>query len=165
MPEHVDIVDPEIHEPKGVAAASDNTVMQASSGASTWAKVGSSNINTSSIFNTNKYHIYTYLTDVSTADFILVPIPVSSTLTRVTTILHAAITTPDSTVTLTNSTGPATVGTITIAFTGSAEGDIDTLTPASNNTFAAGTYLKIATDGDSGGTAKLGIFLEFTRTT
>jgi hypothetical protein len=165
MPEHVDITDPEIHEPKGVAAASANTVYVADgAGSGAWSKVGSSQINTSSIFNTNKYMVFAEIADVSTADSTRIPCPVACTLTRVTTILGATITGADATITVTNSTGPATVGTITVANSGSAEGDIDSLTASSNNTFSAGTYVKVATDGASTNTAKLGIFLEFTRT-
>lgn len=165
MPEHVAITDPNIHECKGAAGASSNTVLQATgAGASTWAKIGTSNINTSSIFNTNKHWVTVDLPDVSTPDFVLVPIPVACTLTKITTILHTAITVANSTLTITNSVGPSTLGTIIITQAGSAEGDIDSLTPAINNTFAAGTFCKIATDGASTTVSKLTIFLEFTRT-
>lgn len=165
MTEHVDIADPNIHEPKGVAAATANTVYVADGAASgSWAKITSSNIDTTSIFNTNKFHIQLRITDISTASFVLVPLPVACTLTRVTTALEGAIATADATITLTNSTGPATIGTITVANSGSAEGDLDSLTPSSNNTFTASTYLKIATNGASTNTVGLNVFLEFTRT-
>lgn len=165
MPEHVNITDPNIHEIKGASTAAVNTVPVATgAGSHTWSKIGSSSIDTASIFNTNKFALSASFPDVSTADTIIIPIPFACTLTRATTALSAAITIADSTLTLTNSTGPSTIGTITIAFTGSAEGTIDQLTPGANNSFTAGTYLKIATDGASTTTAKLFIFLEFTRT-
>lgn len=163
--EHVDIVDPDIHEPKGVAAAAANTVYIANgSGSGAWAKVGSNQILTSSIFDTNKFSILTELADVSTASFTLIPLPFACTLNRVTTILQGAITVADATITVTNSTGPATVGTITVAQSGSAEGTIDTLNASVNNTFTAGTYCKVATDGGSTDTQRINILLEFTRT-
>lgn len=165
MPEHKDIADPDIHEPKNIASAAANRVyLSNGSGSGSWSQVPATALNTSSIFNLNKHVVYAELPDVSTADFVLVPCPFACTLNRVTTILHAAITIADATITVTNSTGPATVGTLTIAFTGSAEGDIDTLNASVNNTFTAGTYVKVATDGASTTTAKLGILLEFTRT-
>lgn len=162
---HKDLTGANLHEPKGAASATANTVYQADgSGSGAWAKIASGNIDTSSIFDTNKFSICVTLPDVSTADFVLVPCPFACTLNRVTTILHAAISAADATVTVTNSTGPATVGTLTIANASSAEGDIDTLSASVNNTFSAGSYVKVATDGGSTDTAKLSVLLEFTRT-
>jgi hypothetical protein len=162
---HKDLTGTDLHDPKGIAAASANTVYHADgSGSGTWAKIGVSQIDATSVFDTNKFQIAVVIPDVSTADFVLVPCPFACTLNRVTSILHAALASADATVTVTNSTGPATVGTLTVAFTSSAEGDIDTLDASSNNTFSAGTYVKIATDGGSTNTAKLTVLLEFTRT-
>lgn len=165
MPEHSVITDPNIHEPKGIAAASANTAYWANgSGSGAFGKVNSSRIDTTSIFDTNKFSLTAVLEDVSTASSLRIPLPYACTLNRVTTILGGAITVANSTITVTNSTGPATVGTITVAFSGSAEGDIDTLNASINNTFTAGTYVKIATDGASTDTQRLDILLEFTRT-
>ncbi len=165
MPEHRDLTGASLHENKGADTASADTVLIADgAGGSSFAKLTSANIDTTSVFNTNKYQLTASIADVSTADFVLVPVVKASTLTKVTTILHAAITGTDSTITVTNSVGAVLVGTITITQSGSAEGDTDTLTPASNNTFAAGTYVKIATDGASSTASKLQIVLEFTQT-
>lgn len=165
MAAHSSLTGADLHEPKGVAAASTGTVYIANgSGSGSWSKVGSSNIDTATIFNGNKHVFTTSIADVSTADFALIPFPFACTVNRVTTILHSAITVADATLTVTNSTGPATIGTITVAFTGSAEGTIDQLSAASNNAFTANTYLKIATDGASTTAAKLTIVVEVTRT-
>lgn len=163
--EHVNITDPELHEPKGAAAQSANVGIWADGAGSTyWSKVDTNHIDSTSIFTTNKYSIAVMFTDVSTADFILLPCPYACTLNRVTTILHGTIATADDIITVTNSTGPATVGTITVTASGSVEGDRDTLNASSNNTFTAGSYVKIATDGASTNTIKLTVLLEFTRT-
>jgi hypothetical protein len=162
---HKDLTGSDLHEPKGAASASSGQVYQADgAGSGAWAKIGTTAIDTSAIFDTNKFSILVQIPDISTADFVLVPLPFACTLNRVTSVLHAAITVADATLTITNSTGPATVGTITVANASSAEGDIDQLTASVNNTFTADTYVKVATDGGSTTTAKVSVLLEFTRT-
>jgi hypothetical protein len=165
MAEHRDLTGASLHETKGADSASANTVHVADGiGGTSWAKITSSNLDTTSVFNTNKYQLITDIPDVSTADFVLVPIVKASTLTKVTTILHTALTGANAALTVTNSTGALLIGTITITQSGSAEGDQDTLTPASNNTFTAGSYVKIATDGASSTASRLTIILELTQT-
>lgn len=165
MAEHRNLTGASLHETKGASTASANTVHIADGlGATSWAKITSSNLDTTSLFNVNKTKVLCQIADVSTADFVLVPITNACTLTKVTTVLHTAITVADSTLTVSNSSGPTTIGTITVAFSGSAEGDTDSLTPASNNTFTAGSYVKIATDGASSTASKLSILLDFTQT-
>jgi hypothetical protein len=163
--QHVDITDPNIHEMKGAAAASANTVPIADgAGGTAFALLGSSNISAASVFNVNKFAFGYSITDINTAGTLLVAFPFACTLTRVTTILHGTIATADEVLTFTNSTGPVAMGTMTITASGSAEGDIDTFTPASNNTFAAGTYCKITNPGDCTNTVRLNLLFEITRT-
>lgn len=165
MAEHRDLTGASLHETIGADSASANTVHVADGlGATSWAKITSSNVDTTSLFNVNKYQLIADIPDVSTADFVLIPITKASTLTKVTTVLHTAITGADAGLTVTNSTGSLLIGTITITQSGSAEGDTDTLTPSSNNTFTAGSYVKIATDGNSSTASRLTIVLELTQT-
>lgn len=161
--EHVSITDPDIHEIKGAAAASANTLPVADgAGSHSWSKVGSSQINTSSIFNTNSYVLTCTLNDVSTASSVYIAFPFACTATKVTTVLQAAITGADSTVTI-KSNGGSTIGTITVAQSGSAAGDVDTvsLTPTA---FSADQRMQIDTDGASTNTAALVISIMVTRT-
>lgn len=165
MVAHVDLTGASLHEPKGVAASTINKVYVANgAGSGTWQKIASGSIDTTSILNVNKYKCTVQMLDISTADFILVPVPSAATLTKCTVIINNAITVADSTVTFTNSTGPSTLGTLTIAFTASAEGTRFTFTPSVNNTFTAGAYLKINNDGAATTVAKATFFLEFTLT-
>jgi hypothetical protein len=165
MPSHQNLTGSDLHEPKGAATASVNTTIIADGiGGTSWAKIGSSNINTSSIKNTNKLYLTVQFDDISTADFILVPCQQACTFVSAVVILNNAITGTDSIVTFTNSTGPVSVGTLTITQSGSAEGSRFTFTASANNSFSAGSYLKIATDGASSTTAKATVFLNFTLT-
>jgi hypothetical protein len=161
---HSALAEAELHENKGVSTATNNTVATANgSGVTIWEKVGTDHINTSSIFNVNKSYVTLVIPDISTADTVYFYVPFGATLSSVGTVLENAITTADATVTVRNN-GGSSAGTITVAYSGSAAGDIDTLTPASNNTFTAGQRLSVETDGLSDTAAKLFVTLVFTIT-
>lgn len=133
--EHSAITDPDIHEPKGVAAATAGKVYVADgAGSGDWVAL---------------QDIYTgVIADVSSAETVYIPITNAGTVTKVVTVLEGAITVANAVVTPKNSAG-SSMGDITVAFSGSAAGDIDTLTPASNNTVAANSFITIETDGGS----------------
>lgn len=165
MVAHVDLTGADLHEPKGVASAASGHVYVADGSSSgTWQTIGTSSINTSSIKNVNKYKYAVRLDDISTNSFVLVPVPEAAALTKCTAIIANAITVADAVLTFTNSTGPVSLGTLTIANSGSGEGSIFTFTPAANNSFTAGAYLKIASDGGSTDACEAVLFLEWTLT-
>jgi hypothetical protein len=163
LPEHSSLTGSDLHENKGVDSAADNTVASATSNATVWRKVNSSMVDTSSIFTTNLAWLTTHIVDVSTAEKVYLVVPFTGTLTEVYTTLQGAITSANSTLTVRNNTGTS-AGTITVAFSGSAAGDIDSLTPASNNTFTAGQKLSIETDGASSTVARLDVVFVFSVT-
>ena len=92
--------------------------------------------------------------DISTASTIYIPMPYAGTVKRITTVLGGAIATANAGITVKNSAA-ASMGSITVAFTGSAAGDTDNLDPASNNTVTANDYITVETDGASTNTVKL----------
>jgi hypothetical protein len=164
MVAHASLTGANLHEPKGAASASADTVYVADgAGSGSWVKIDSANLDATSLLTTNKLVFSTILTDVSTASSVYVPIPVACTINRVETCLQAAITTGDATVTVRNNTDTS-MGTITVTQAGSAAGDVDTLSPASNNTFTAGQRMRIQTDGSSDTTAALVIVIIATQT-
>lgn len=161
---HKDLTGTDLHEPKGAAAASANTVYVADgAGSGTWSQVPSSAIG-SSVKNINKMQLLVRVEDLVNAAVVVVPIVQNCTLTNATSTITAAFTGADAVLTLSRA-GASTIGTITIDDTGSGEGIIDTITAPANNTFTAPTYLKIASDGGpSGGTSDAYVLLEFTLT-
>mgnify|MGYP003417934546 FL=1 len=163
MPQHSDLLEAELHENKGVSTASNNTVATASGGATVWQKIASNNIDATSIFTTNKVYLTVTIADVSTAEVVYLYLPFAGTLNTVGTVLQNTITGADSTVTVRNHSG-GSAGTLTIAYSGSAAGDIDTLTPVSNNTFTAGQKISVETNGNSTTASKLFVTLAFTVT-
>lgn len=124
-----------LHEPKGADSADVGQVyVSDGSGSGTW--------------SFKEYTLSATIADISTASTIYVPVPYAGTVLKVNTVLTGAIATADSVLTVKNSAG-SSMGTITVAYTSSAAGDCDSLTPASNNTVTAGSFITVETDGAS----------------
>lgn len=130
---HSTLSDPYLHEPKGVAAASSGDVYLANgSGSGTW---------------TSRQSMLTVqFANISTSSNLYVPMPYAGTVTKIQSVLSAAISGSDTTFTVTNAAG-ASMGVVTVTQSGSAAGDVDTLAPSSNHTVAAGSFIKIACNG------------------
>jgi len=142
---HSSLTDPLIHEPKGVASASAGKVYVADgSGSGTWTSketlVGET--------------LTGYIDNISASSTVYVPIPFAGTISKIVTVLEAAISSANATLTVKNAAA-ASMGTITVAQSGSAAGDVDTLAPSSNNTVAADSFITIASDGGSTNSATL----------
>lgn len=164
MVAHRDLTGADLHEPKGITSAPANSVYAANGvGSGTWKKITIAEIDENNIRNLNRQIIAVTVPDISTIGSVIVPIPVSATLSRATGSLSGAISGADAVITLSNN-GSATIGTFTVLHTGSAEGDTYQLVATVHNTFTAGTFLKIATDGASTGAQRFTIVLEFTLT-
>jgi len=142
---HSALTDPYLHEPKGAATATSGQVYVANgSGSGTWTTKES----------LIELSVEGYVENISASSTVYVPIPFAGTIAKVVTVLEASIGSADSTITVSNAAA-ASMGTITVAFTGSAAGDVDTLVPSSNNTVTAESFITIATDGASVNTAAL----------
>lgn len=80
-----------------------------------------------------------------------VVVPWGGTVKTVYSVIDAALNTGDETLVFQNTGGTAmTGGTLTIAQSGSAAGDVDTVSPTGNNTFAAGDKLITVIGGQNG---------------
>lgn len=104
-----------------------------------------------SAFNLNKVTIPFYIADVSTAGQIYVPIPdeFEGDIVEIRTALNGAIITADAVITAKIGGVAVTNGALTIAFTGSAAGDVDTARPTGARTVRAGGTVEIETNGAS----------------
>ena len=141
MPLHSALTGTDLHEPKGVAAAAAGKAYLSNGlGSGSWV--------------VPPYTLTTRLDDVSTASTVYIPIPFAGTVTKVVTVLEGSLTTANATVTVKNAAG-SSMGTLTITQSGSAAGDIDTLTPVSNNTVTNDSRISVETDGASDTTRKL----------
>lgn len=164
---HRDLPDSELHEPKGVVSASANQVYVSDGvGSGAWEAVFAENVQITDSGNqftaTNvedaliellgtEVVIHARLTDVSTPSAVLIPVLNEVELQRIRFVLGGAITTADSTITVTRGGDGASMGTQLIPFSGSAEGTTFDFTPTGNNIINPTThkYFKIATDGNS----------------
>lgn len=97
--------------------------------------------------------ITTRIADISTAETLLLLLP-KCVILEVSTVLTAEIATADATLTLSKIAQAITGGVITIAYDGSAAGDIDTIRPTVYTDFdGSADYLKIVGGGESTNTA------------
>ena len=136
--EHKDLPNAQLHEPKGVSAASANTVYLANgAGSGTWSSPPYT------------YPITVRLTDVSTASSCYVAAPTAGTITKIYGVLENAITVADSAITTYIAATPITNGNMTAAYTGSAAGTSFSATPTAARTVSAGSVLRVETDGGS----------------
>jgi hypothetical protein len=161
--EHVNITDPELHEPKGVAAASADTVYVANgSGSGTWQKVDADSFDSTGLMTdiqsdlddgtlevTGRFFITMVIEDVSTASSVIVPLIRDCTVIGASVVLGGPITVADAKISFKNSAA-ASMGTdVTIAYTSSAKGDQYAFTSSANNVITGPSWIEIATDGGS----------------
>jgi len=152
---HSALTGADLHEPKGIATATSGQEYVADGAASgAW----------TTVYNRNLGTMNTYWPDVTTADPLYIVFPFACTINTITTVLgDGALATADEVITVTRN-GVDSLGTITITQAGSAEGDIDVLSPVANNTLTANQYLRFSNSGASTGTRSCAVTVEYTRT-
>ena len=133
------------HEPKGLPALNagatdaDKTYVSDGAGSGTWG------------WQTHiVQHLIEDLTIATYNGYIVFPYNV--TINSMQSVIDSAFTTADKVVTLYIGATPITGGSLTIAYSSSAAGDVDSCTCTAANTLTAGTPLKITATGGSGGT-------------
>lgn len=109
-----------------------------------------------------KIYLWGRLADVSTASAIYLVAPVAGSISRITTVLQGAITVANAAVKASIGGVDITGGGVTVAYSGSAAGDMDTSACTAANTVTERQVVKIETDGGSTDTAALEICLELT---
>ena len=103
----------------------------------------------------NDYFITAKITDISTASSTFVPIPDGGKVIKILTALQAVIATANGAITFEIGGTAITGGAITVAYSGSAVGDVDTAEPTAANEVAEGGTIEIITDGASTNAAVL----------
>lgn len=109
-----------------------------------------------------KVFLTTSIADISTAGQIYVVSPVAGTITKIYSVINGAIATANSILTPKIAGTAITNGAITVAFSGSAAGDVDSSTPTAANTITAGAAIEIETDGASSNTVEVVLTIEIT---
>ena len=141
--EHSALTGSDLHEPKALAGQ-------------TAGKVYVSNGSNSGAWTARQDLITVHIHDISTATDIYVPIINAGTVSKLQTVTSAAIAGSDLIITAYNSSS-ASMGNLTVTQSGSAAGDVDVLSPSSNNTVTAGSYIRI--NGNGGPSSHVDVML------
>ena len=149
MPLHSGLTGADLHESKGVAAASANSVAVADgAGSTTFKKITTLSADTASWVAINKMnYIVTIPSAAAVSDF-YIPFNRAGNVVRIDAALCGAITVTDLTLTVRN--GATVIGTLTIPQAGSAAGTAGGITISSNNAIALGGVLRITSNAVTG---------------
>ena len=103
----------------------------------------------------NDYFLTAEIEDISTASSTFVSIPDGGIIIKIITALQGAISGANAAVSFEIGGTAVTGGGITVAYSGSAAGDVDTAEPTAANRVEENGTIEMITDGGSTGTAKL----------
>ena len=160
---HKDLTGAALHERKGVAAAGASQVYVANgSGSGTWQKISTSEID-ATFKNSNKIVLNMEVDDLSAAESHFIVSPLAGDIEKIWCVLDSAIALADTTLTAEIGGVAVTNGVVTIAYSGSAAGDVDSATPTGANTVTAGQAIEIVCGGEtnsSGAHAHLSILMD-----
>ncbi len=109
-----------------------------------------------------KKYVFGEIANISAAASSWAIAPVAGTITKIWTVIDGAITVGDAAITFELGGTAITGGAITIAYSGSAAGTIDSCVPTALNTVTQGQAIEIITDGGSTDAAKAVVMFEVT---
>jgi hypothetical protein len=138
--EHDAIPNADLHEPKGVNAATSGQVYVADG-------VGSGAWTTKNYYD--KVYLSTHYNDLDATTSHFLVSPVAGTVTKIWSVIDQAIATADTTLTAKIGGVAVTNGVITIAYSGSAGGNVDSCTPTALNSVSAGTAIEFVSGGQT----------------
>lgn len=148
---HASMAGADLHEPKGVAAATINKVyVSDGAGSGSWAKLPASCL-------TIRFP------DIGAVSSVYIVIPYTCTVNKIWTAVQTIPTAVNTILTCKNNAG-SSMGIVTVAFSGAAAGDVDFLVPVTNNTFTAGQILTITSDGGATNVVEAMVVIDLTIT-
>lgn len=164
MAEHSELTGASLHECKLIDAASTGDAGKVITPSDVDAGVGVLRALTEAEISDKTYSVTVNLADISAASVAYVVAPFTGTLDAVYTVLQGAIATTNATLTVAIGGVTVTPGTITVAFSGSAAGDVDSLTVTSNNAVTGGaSVISITSDGAPSSGAGCTVTLVFSK--
>lgn len=112
----------------------------------------------------NEVYLFVEIDDVSTAGQVYVVSPIAGNVTAIYSVLNGTIATADAVLTSKIAGTGITDGVITIAYSGSAAGDVDTVSPSALNAITKGAAIEVETSGASTNAEKVFITIIITAT-
>ncbi|MEY3415640.1 MAG: hypothetical protein RLZZ418_885 [Pseudomonadota bacterium] len=109
-----------------------------------------------------KVYLPVDMTNISSAAVVYLPCPVAGTITKITTIINGAIATANAILTGRIGSTAITSGAVTIPFSGSAAGQVNSTTPTALNTVVAGNNINFTANNASTNTVRATIVVEIT---
>lgn len=160
---HATLTGADLHEPKGVDAASANTVYIANgSGSGTWGKVGSTGIDTGTVKNLNKEQMFGAYIDIGTAGSRYLGFAKPVRVEKIVAVIQSSTSGAATVLTFKNNSG-LTMGTINIP-DGAPAGALYTLVPVINHDFLTDTRIQIDSDGGTSTNTNVQFTFELTWT-
>lgn len=163
--QHVNITDPQIHEPKGASTASSGTVYLANGlGSGAWQVIPVASLNWTEVQNeinsdivsgdievNGDLYVTAVINDISTAGTVIIPLPDNVTVVGALGVLGGVITDNDALISFKNSAGSLMGASVTVPFSGSAKGQQFAFTATGNNVITGPSWVEVETNGASTG--------------
>ena len=164
MPEHNTLTGNSLHEPKGIDSAGTVDAGKVLTPSGTNAGQGElRNLTESEITGKTAYIVVQFDT-INTNTDIYIPTNVAGTIDSIRSVINAAFTGADTTLTCGINGINITNGVITITQAGSAAGDVDLATPTANRTLAVGDYIQVTSDTAATSAVNATLMFTITRT-
>ena len=148
--QHSAIAEANLHEPKGVSTATTGKISKAASGVVAW--------------EFPEFILNLDIENIVTDTSYFIPVPYACNIIGFKTAIDNAFTTADCTIALEIAGVAVTDGSITITQSGSAAGDVDTVTPTAANAVAAGGSIEVVVSGSNATTTRCHVTLIILRT-
>jgi len=146
MPVHNTLTGSELHEPKGIDSAGTTDAGKVLTPSSTNAGQGELRNLTESEITGKTAYIVTHFNNINTTTDIFIPTNVAGTIDSIRSVIDAAFTGADTTLTCKINGTNITGGALVITQVGSAAGDVDSASPTANKTLAVGDYIQVTSD-------------------
>lgn len=145
--QHSSLTGSSLHEPKYIDSAGTSDAGKVITPSGTTAGTGELRKLTESEINSKTEYLALTFPDIGTAGSIYFVAPFAGTITKAWSVIHQAIATTDTLLTIEIDGIAVSSSTITIAFSGSAAGNVDSCTPSALNAFTEGQVIEIISDG------------------
>lgn len=119
-------------------------------------------VETASGQSLKKVYLTLDITNISSAAVVYLPSPVAGTISKITTIINGAIATANAILTGRIGSTAITGGAVTIPFSSSAAGQVNSATPTALNTVAVGNNINFTANNASTNTVRATIVVEIT---